>query len=103
MQDKNNIEDIDLSDNLSQASSKFSQPNTVATGSNSKAINWVIKHSAGIIKTEKQATFFIVGLCVIVIFLSIFFAFPRKAPSGDIRPGTGIKRPGSNIKNTQGI
>lgn len=49
---------------------------------------WVVTHSGGLVKDEKQANYILLGFVCFTIFLSLFLLFGNNASvgnSGDIR------------------
>lgn len=42
-----------------------------------KTVSWVIKYSGGIIKTNRQATYFLIGISIVFILISIWIFSSR--------------------------
>lgn len=85
IEEKNNKEEINLSGviigapNSSGGSAEFQKkelsPNQIFNPEMSKMVKWVIKYSGGLIKSEKQANYFLIGFVTlaIIVALSLFF------------------------------
>lgn len=74
--DKNGI---DLSKSLKESAPK---PQTgqwssraYVSSTTPKIIQWLIKYSGGLIKNEKQASYFLLGFIVLAVIISIFLIF----------------------------
>jgi len=104
LEDKNNKEKIDLSDALKNPdkgvkSQDEQQPTTqVFLPGTPKIIQWTIKYSGGLIKSEKQANYVLIGFVVAAIIISLFLVFG----GGDFGKGKGRTPvpPGQNIPRT---
>ena len=46
----------------------------------SKFVQWTIKYSGGLIKDEKSASYFLLGLTVLFIVISLFLFFSNDSP-----------------------
>ncbi|TFG35938.1 MAG: hypothetical protein E4H47_00145 [Parcubacteria group bacterium] len=95
-QEKNN--EIDLSKKLSDSTAKFKSgqlpPNSYISNpyispEAPKIIKWVMKYFGGLIKNEKQASYFILGFVVITFIITILLTFgesDRKSPEETFSP-----------------
>jgi hypothetical protein len=54
-----------------------------------KTIQWIVKHSGGLIKNEKSASYVLLGVSVLMIVISLFLFFG----------GTGAEVPTGALKN----
>ena len=81
LEDKNNKEGIDLSgkpkdsDTGVKFEDEWPQPTSSFYFETPKMIQWVIKYSGGLIKTEKQANYVLIGFVVVAIIISLFLVF----------------------------
>jgi len=83
-QEKENKEDIDLSDALKGSNSSDTdakpqkeqqRPEEVFLPGTPKVIQWMIKYSGGLIKNERQASYVIFGFVALAIIVSLFLFF----------------------------
>lgn len=99
-QEKENKEDINLSDALKDSNSsdtdakpqeKQQRPENVFLPGTPKVIQWVIRYSGGLIKDEKQANYVLIGFVVVVIIVSLVLVFGEGAREieRNINPETG--------------
>ena len=105
--DQNNKDnkDIDLSgqfkdsDNVPESQNGEQQPAQIFLPGTPKIIQWVIKHSGGLIKDEKQASYVLIGFFVVAIIISLVLVFgggdvetqktftpPAEAPAEEVIP-----------------
>lgn len=73
-----NENEIDFSKYLSKPSAEHQEKGpyfVTDISSTPKMIRWVIEHSGGLIKNEKQAFYFLMGIVVLMIAFSLFLIF----------------------------
>ena len=74
-------EGIDLNDKLKDSDTgvKFQderqQPAQTLSPGTSKIIQWMINHSGGLIKDEKQANYVLIGFVVVAVVVLLFLIF----------------------------
>lgn len=91
----NNDESIDLSgrlkdsDNGVRFQNEKQRSGQVFLPGTPKIIQWVIKHSGGLIKNEKQASYILVGFAAIAIIVALFLlSGGKEKPLKSGMPGT---------------
>ena len=85
---KNNEENIDLSNMFNNPvekpkddeEEKLQDPEQIFSPSTPKMVKWLIKHSWGLIKTEKVANFILLILAVIMFAASFVLLYGQLAP-----------------------
>ncbi len=60
---------------------EFRQPSQSFQESTPKITEWVMKHSGGMIKDDKQANYVLIGFVVVAIVISLFLFFGGKNAS----------------------
>ena len=61
--------------------------------SNSGTINFIMKHSGGLIRNEKQALYLVLIFFILTISLSLFLLFHKKTAPLSLPPGTILTQP----------
>ncbi len=82
MSQENNKNGIDLSKRLNESTVKSVKSQkeqwfsgTYVSPTAPKIIRWLIKYSGGLIKNEKQASYFILGFIVLAVIISFLLIF----------------------------
>ncbi|MBU1557377.1 hypothetical protein KKC45_00200 [Patescibacteria group bacterium] len=72
---------IEFDEQQRQSYSNFDNP--------PKMVSWVIEHSGGLIKDQKQAQYFLFGFVVVILIIS--FVLSVKSFSGSKEPPKGLE------------
>ena len=85
----NDSEIIDLSEisepEVSEETEEKQEPKYVFPPGTPKISQWLIKYSGGLIKNEKQANYFLIGLAVLLFAFSFYLVFFKTKPPKDIK------------------
>ncbi len=72
---------------------EFRQPSQSFQTTTPKITEWIMKHSGGMIKDEKQANYVLIGFVVVAIVISLFLFFGGNSSNKKIPfvPAVGVE------------